>query len=283
MNQRMQLSDWIVDNSAGRPILTYKGCSVIEAEDAEFVLGAIKAALSAVEPARCRDCDGYNCDNGCAYPGSRPAPSVAVKALEWQDVEWYDEPNKGPGAKAHEPHSAWYFVNPHNGGWRINFGTQEIHPTIEAAKAAAQADYEARIRSALSVPAQDVVGLSQWEGWDKSRGFWSETKHRDAVMFAMFRGPWSMEDAAMLLGFIDTTWPKLPAKQQGCRHDLGKLEFHLKSLVSAYPEKARLASSREDLRMFFVAELTKVASGRIPLLEIEGLVSRHLAAAGGEA
>ncbi|WCK01060.1 hypothetical protein [Agrobacterium tumefaciens] len=72
-----------------------------------------------------------------------------------------------------------------------------------------------------------------------------------------------------------------PARQL---NDLGKLEFHLKSLVSAHPEKARLASSREDLRMFFVAELTKVASGRIPLLEIEGLVSRQLAVAkGGDA
>lgn len=48
----MKLNDWKIDNSAGRPILTYKGCSVIEAEDAEFVLGAIKAALSAAEPVK---------------------------------------------------------------------------------------------------------------------------------------------------------------------------------------------------------------------------------------
>ncbi|MFK0336820.1 MazG-like family protein [Agrobacterium deltaense] len=61
----------------------------------------------------------------------------------------------------------------------------------------------------------DVTGLSQWEGWDKSRDFWSETKHRDAVMYAMFRGPWSMEDAATLLGFIDRTWPKVTAKHEG--------------------------------------------------------------------
>lgn len=64
---------------------------------------------------------------------------------------------------------------------------------------------------ALSAQVQDVAGLSVWEGWDKSRDFWSETKHRDEVMYAMFRGPWSMEDAAMLLGFIDRTWPKTPA------------------------------------------------------------------------
>ncbi|WP_421440693.1 hypothetical protein [Agrobacterium tumefaciens] len=46
----MQISDWEIDKSAGRPILIYKGCSIIEGSDADFVLGAIKAALSGVEP-----------------------------------------------------------------------------------------------------------------------------------------------------------------------------------------------------------------------------------------
>ncbi|MCI3945492.1 hypothetical protein K0038_02534 [Pseudomonas syringae] len=32
---------WAIDHSAGRPILTYKGCSVIEAEDAEYVMGLV--------------------------------------------------------------------------------------------------------------------------------------------------------------------------------------------------------------------------------------------------
>ncbi|QCM10063.1 hypothetical protein CFBP6625_06660 [Agrobacterium tumefaciens] len=78
------------------------------------------------------------------------------------------------------------------------------------------ADHLRAIRNAisiLSVQVQDADGLSQWEGWDGSRGFWSQTKHRDAVMHAMFRGPWSMEDAATLLGFIDRTWPKVTAQQ----------------------------------------------------------------------
>jgi NTP pyrophosphatase (non-canonical NTP hydrolase) len=35
-------SDWGIDTSAGRPILTYKNCSVIEAEVAEYVLGLIR-------------------------------------------------------------------------------------------------------------------------------------------------------------------------------------------------------------------------------------------------
>lgn len=46
----MDINDWKIDNSAGRPILTYKGCSVIEDKDAEFVLGAVRAALTAAEP-----------------------------------------------------------------------------------------------------------------------------------------------------------------------------------------------------------------------------------------
>ena len=43
-------ADWSIDHSAGRPILTYKKCSVIEAEDAEYVLRLI-AADRATPPA----------------------------------------------------------------------------------------------------------------------------------------------------------------------------------------------------------------------------------------
>ena len=35
-------SDWGIDHSAGRPILTYKKCSVIEAETAYWLLALIK-------------------------------------------------------------------------------------------------------------------------------------------------------------------------------------------------------------------------------------------------
>lgn len=37
----MPEGEWAIDHSAGRPILTYKNCSVIEAEEAEFVLALI--------------------------------------------------------------------------------------------------------------------------------------------------------------------------------------------------------------------------------------------------
>lgn len=55
-------------------------------------------------------------------------------------------------------------------------------------------------------PAPLSVGLSAWEGWDQSNLPWSETKHKDFVCFAVFGKTWSMEDAAVLIGFIDGTW-----------------------------------------------------------------------------
>ncbi len=36
--------DWMIDHSTGRPILTYKRCSVIEAEQAEYVMRLVAAA-----------------------------------------------------------------------------------------------------------------------------------------------------------------------------------------------------------------------------------------------
>jgi hypothetical protein len=35
--------DWMIDRSTGRPILTYKKCSVIEAEQAEYVMRLVAA------------------------------------------------------------------------------------------------------------------------------------------------------------------------------------------------------------------------------------------------
>lgn len=138
-----------------------------------------------------------------------------------------------------------------------------------------------KLETALAPQEQDMVGLSPWEGWDWSRGFWSQTKHRDAVMHAMFRGPWSVEDANTLLGFIDRTWPKTPTKREEWWQDLSQIEIHLQKLIEADLHKARMALNNEDLRLWFVAELISKASGRIPLLEIEGLVSRQLAALDG--
>jgi hypothetical protein len=65
--------------------------------------------------------------------------------------------------------------------------------------------------SRLRAGEQDRDGLSEWAGWDKAHDPWGETKHKDAVLEALFRGPWSVEDAATLIGFIDRTWTRRPA------------------------------------------------------------------------
>lgn len=44
MNELGKLEDWRIDESAGRPILVYKNCSVIEAEQAEAVLELIRSS-----------------------------------------------------------------------------------------------------------------------------------------------------------------------------------------------------------------------------------------------
>lgn len=73
------------------------------------------------------------------------------------------------------------------------------------------------------------------------------------------------------------------AKAEGVS-ELSMLETHLKSLVITNPEKALLSPFDDDMRMWFVAQLTSVAGASVPLTEIEAMVSRHLAPAkGGEA
>ncbi|WP_188110329.1 hypothetical protein [Agrobacterium tumefaciens] len=54
------------------------------------------------------------------------------------------------------------------------------------------------------------------------------------------------------------------------------LETHLKSLIVAHPNKAALAALDKDTRMWFVSQLTSVASGRVSLTDIEGVVAWHL-------
>lgn len=45
---RADVSDWRIDTSAGGPILVYKGCSVIEGEDARYILSLIHKDQSSV-------------------------------------------------------------------------------------------------------------------------------------------------------------------------------------------------------------------------------------------
>lgn len=88
-------------------------------------------------------------------PVAIPAAEVAVKPLEW--VDFADR-----GAKAQAWNDANYMIQKWSDGrWEISasypgystsiYGMDRFHPTLEAAKAAAQADYDARIMADLDV------------------------------------------------------------------------------------------------------------------------------------
>lgn len=84
---------------------------------------------------------------------------LRVKPLEWEDFD-------GLGAKASGFYQANYLIQKWSGegryevamsypGYQTGYDGPRWHPTIEAAKAAAQADYEARICAALTTGEND--------------------------------------------------------------------------------------------------------------------------------
>lgn len=88
-----------------------------------------------------------------------------------------------------------------------------------------------------------------------------------------------LEEALEEIGIVDLL-AAAPAKQEA-RYDLGQLEIRMRELIAEKPTWARQAAIDDHTRMWFVSELISHASGRVPLLEIEGLVSRQLAAMQG--
>ncbi|WP_198650641.1 hypothetical protein [Agrobacterium pusense] len=105
------------------------------------------------------------------------------------------------------------------------------------------------------------------------------------------------QEALDFLGIATRNWPDMPPLSEedigdvatglswfiAKKAELGRIEAHLKSLVIAHPEKALLAALDDDARMWFIAELTGAANARVPLTEIEAMVSRHLLPAKGGA
>lgn len=96
---------------------------------------------------------GQFCDAMAAEALSRTG-AVKVKALEWEDRE-----ERRLGATTEK---FWRAQTAFDWGYRVksygkgfSFGDAESYPTVDAAKAAAQADYERRILSALE-PAASV-------------------------------------------------------------------------------------------------------------------------------
>lgn len=101
------------------------------------------------------------------------------------------------------------------------------------------------------------------------------------------------QEALDFIGIATRNWPDIPPLCEddigdvatglswfiAKKAELGKIEAHLKSLVIANPEKAQLAALDDDTRMWFVGQLTAIASASVPLTEIEAMVLRHLAPA----
>lgn len=145
-----------------------------------------------------------------------PAPSIAVKALEWKEDGKYLRARMGDreySINITADGETWAgATRPYAFGKNLTWSSVPncSMVSLETAKAACQADCQSRY-AALSAQVQDVAGLSKWQGWDKSNLPWSEAKHKDAVCYAAFGEAWSMNDAAALIGFIDRTWTAAPA------------------------------------------------------------------------
>lgn len=123
--------------------------------DAEYA-GRTFDALSSADKTRFRERAKLMLE--AALPAAPPAPSVAVKALEWE--------------KQAMSHGYGLFIRLARtsiGDYQISHGTagkyevyfnkgpiSAAYDSVPEAKAAAQADYEARIRSALSAQVQDA-------------------------------------------------------------------------------------------------------------------------------
>jgi hypothetical protein len=132
--QRGEPTPWQIERSNGRLRPVFTGEWV---EERLACVGAGLAALPAV------------------------SPGVSIKPLVWVDFE-------GKGAKAQAWNEANYMIQLWSDGrYEISasypgystfiHGTDRWYPTLEAAKAAAQADYERRIRAALDTPAPALM------------------------------------------------------------------------------------------------------------------------------
>lgn len=169
-----------------------------QAGDAQRVLSEIEAeiaALTATEP--------------------QPTPSVAVKALEWETEGdpafwWFADQYKI------ERLPNWQFRLSRTGlrGYSSNIGDLA---SLSAAKSAAQADYEARIRSALSAQVQAVADgkeLGRFELWF----FHHLTDDQRTALFALNGYPTTGMDTHGKQKIALKHWfsrlPAAPAKQE---------------------------------------------------------------------
>lgn len=126
-------------------------------EDVPYIVRDIQGAVAILMDLETRNVIGYRVyDPDSVF--APPAPSVAVKALEWADkLKRGDREGfvcSSSGVLSYSIMLSRFRVYGIPGE---HDGAAEFTSLAEA-KAAAQADYEARIRSALSAQVQDVAG-----------------------------------------------------------------------------------------------------------------------------
>ncbi|RWP31772.1 hypothetical protein [Mesorhizobium sp.] len=93
--------------------------------------------------------------------GTQPVPAVAVKGLEWEE-DWSGSNEDIPSWRGKNPlglHVGVCFAGRLFNGAQIERHDDAPVDVLESAKAAAQADYEARIRSALAPATQAVPDM----------------------------------------------------------------------------------------------------------------------------
>lgn len=117
-------------------------------------------ALKACEPRGYDHAHHMQAKADCAAAiAALPAVTVGVRPLVWVDFD-------GLGAKASAFYQANYLIQWWKGegkfevalsypGYQTGYDGERWHPTLDAAKAAAQADYEARIFAALETTPND--------------------------------------------------------------------------------------------------------------------------------
>lgn len=153
-----------------------------------------------------------------------PAPSVVVKALEWKDV-------RGDGSfAASTVFGLLYIASGKAWGFRNYPDQYPVEGGVAEAKAAAQADYEARIRSALTAQVQDVAGTVEAFDRDHPELYWHLAKGKITAGEPLYgaiitdiRGN-ELGDGESNISAIDAfniavddaALPTAPAKQEGC-------------------------------------------------------------------
>lgn len=127
-------------------------------EDVPYIVRDIQGAVAILMDLETRNVIGYRVYDPNSVFAPQPAPSVAVKELEWSprnDQPQYEVCADTPFGRYKTSNKGEYgfgWMQPRQTVW------SGFLPTLEEAKAAAQADYEARIRSALSAQVQGVAG-----------------------------------------------------------------------------------------------------------------------------